>query len=105
MKFCRESDQARMVRKHLQARGLTSPRLLQAFAQVPREEFVPAKLKQWAYEDRPLDIGSGQTISQPYIVALTVDRLHPNTSASCWSVSFWPQCRYMYRSSSRWSGP
>ena len=39
------------------------------------------------------------------IRALTVDRLHPNTSASCWSVSFWPQCRYMYRSSSRRSGP
>lgn len=64
-----------MVRKHLQGRGLTSPRLLQAFCRVPREEFVPAGLREWAYADRPLSIGSGQTISQPYIVALTVDKL------------------------------
>jgi protein-L-isoaspartate(D-aspartate) O-methyltransferase len=75
VKFWRESDQAKMVRKHLRARGLTSPRLLQAFSEVPRERFVPDRLREWAYADRPLDIGFGQTISQPYIVALTADLL------------------------------
>lgn len=75
MRFWRESDQARMVRKHLRARGLTCPRLLEAFSSVPREHFVPPGLREWAYADRPLGIGCGQTISQPYIVALTVDKL------------------------------
>jgi protein-L-isoaspartate(D-aspartate) O-methyltransferase len=75
MRFWRESDRTRMVRKQLKGRGLTDPRLLEAFAEVPREQFVPPSLKQWAHTDRPLGIECGQTISQPYIVALTVDKL------------------------------
>lgn len=50
-------------------------RVLQAFAAVPRELFVPESLQQLAYDDRPLSIGHGQTISQPYIVALMTDAL------------------------------
>ncbi len=51
---------------------------MQAIASVPREEFVPDHLKPWAYDNNPLPIGDGQTISQPYIVALMTDLLCPN---------------------------
>jgi protein-L-isoaspartate(D-aspartate) O-methyltransferase len=60
----------RMVRKHLQSRGIHDRRLLDAMSQIPRERFVPPDLSTVAYEDRALPIGQGQTISQPYIVAL-----------------------------------
>jgi protein-L-isoaspartate(D-aspartate) O-methyltransferase len=52
-------------------------RVLAAMAKVPRHEFVPSDLKDYAYENRPLPIGYGQTISQPYIVALMTDLLQP----------------------------
>ncbi len=54
-----------------------SPEVMEAIARVPREAFVPDYLKQWAYENKPLPIGDGQTISQPYIVALMTDLLCP----------------------------
>ncbi len=54
-----------------------APEVMQAMAEVPREAFVPDELKPWAYENRPLPIGNGQTISQPYIVALMTDLLRP----------------------------
>ncbi len=53
------------------------PRVAAAFAAVPREQFVSAELAEFAYENRPLPIGQGQTISQPYIVAVMTDLLHP----------------------------
>ena len=53
------------------------PRVMVSMAKVPRHEFVPAQLRDVAYRDRPLPIGYGQTISQPYIVALMTDLLHP----------------------------
>ncbi len=53
------------------------PRVMQAMRQVPRHEFVPVEEKPYAYENRPLPIGHGQTISQPYIVALMTDLLRP----------------------------
>jgi protein-L-isoaspartate(D-aspartate) O-methyltransferase len=59
-----------MVRQHLAARDITDRRVLAAMAWVPRERFVPAERLAEAYADRPLHIGHGQTISQPYIVAL-----------------------------------
>ncbi len=59
-----------MVTKQIQGRGLTEPRLLQAMRSVPRHRFVPLEIQDQAYHDGPLPIGSGQTISQPYIVAL-----------------------------------
>jgi protein-L-isoaspartate(D-aspartate) O-methyltransferase len=59
-----------MVDEQIRARGVTSPRVLAAMAQVPRHLFVPESERGQAYEDHPLPIGSGQTISQPYVVAL-----------------------------------
>jgi protein-L-isoaspartate(D-aspartate) O-methyltransferase len=66
-----------MVREHLVARGITTPRVLEAMGRVPRHEFVPAELRSRAYEDGPLPIGHGQTISQPYIVAFMTEALEP----------------------------
>jgi len=63
-------DRERMVATQIEARGITDPLVLDAMRTVPRECFVPASLTKFAYEDGPLPIGSGQTISQPYIVAV-----------------------------------
>ena len=59
-----------MVSSQIERRGLNEPRLLQALRSVPRHRFVPLDVQEHAYDDGPLPIGSGQTISQPYIVAL-----------------------------------
>lgn len=64
---------ARLVERDVGARGITDARVLTAMASVRRERFVPADLAEFAYDDRPLPIGSGQTISQPYIVALMAE--------------------------------
>ena len=58
-----------MLSEHIEARGVRDPRVLRALRNVPRHEFVPAEVSAAAYADRPLPIGHGQTISQPYIVA------------------------------------
>ncbi len=58
-----------MVERHLAARGIRDPRLLAAMGEVPRERFVAERLREFAYEDAPLPIAAGQTISQPFIVA------------------------------------
>ena len=63
----------RMVERQIHARGIDDPALLAAFRAVPREAFIGADYAAHAYEDSPLPIESGQTISQPYIVALTSD--------------------------------
>ena len=63
----------RMVDEQIACRGLRSPHLLAAFRSVPREEFVAEEYKQSAYDDRPLPIEAGQTISQPYIVAMMIE--------------------------------
>lgn len=60
---------AEMIENQLRRRGITDGRVLEAMAGVPRQEFVPKELRQRAYDDVPLPIGEGQTISQPYIVA------------------------------------
>ncbi|MFP4668855.1 MAG: protein-L-isoaspartate O-methyltransferase family protein, partial [Desulfobacterales bacterium] len=60
----------KMIRQQLKAREIENPEILAAFEKVPRHRFVPERLKKYAYADRPLPIGEGQTISQPYIVAL-----------------------------------
>jgi protein-L-isoaspartate(D-aspartate) O-methyltransferase len=59
----------RMVTEQLSARGIRDPRVLSAMRKVPRERFVEASMRERAYEDSPLPIGYGQTISQPYMVA------------------------------------
>jgi protein-L-isoaspartate(D-aspartate) O-methyltransferase len=64
-----------MVETQIAARGITNPRLLAAMAAVPRHHFMPEEMRGHAYEDRPLPIGYGQTISQPYIVAFMTDAL------------------------------
>lgn len=65
----------RMVREQLEARGISNPAVLAAMAAVPRHLFVQEALRAQAYEDTPLPIGHGQTISQPYIVALMSELL------------------------------
>jgi protein-L-isoaspartate(D-aspartate) O-methyltransferase len=67
----------RMVRQQLGRRGITDTRVLAAMAWAPREWFLPPDLARQAYRDGPLPIGSGQTISQPYIVALMTVALAP----------------------------
>lgn len=64
----------RMIRSQIARRGLDKPELLAAFREVPREAFVEPGFEEFAYEDAPLAIGEGQTISQPFIVALMIDR-------------------------------
>jgi len=65
----------RMVREQIEARGITTPEVLAAMRAVPRHLFVQEALAGQAYDDRPQPIGFGQTISQPYIVALMTDLL------------------------------
>jgi protein-L-isoaspartate(D-aspartate) O-methyltransferase len=64
-----------MVSRQIASRGIRDPRVLAAMERVPRHAFVPASECEAAYEDRPLPIGAGQTISQPYIVALMSEAL------------------------------
>jgi protein-L-isoaspartate(D-aspartate) O-methyltransferase len=63
----------RMIHAQVVSRGLADPALIKAVREVPREAFVEPGLEEVAYEDTPLRIGQGQTISQPYIVALMID--------------------------------
>lgn len=65
----------RMVEEQIAARGVLDPRLLAVMESVPRHLFVPADDLPWAYADGPMPIGHGQTISQPYIVALMTELL------------------------------
>src|SRR5260370_8409566 len=63
-----ELKREEMVRTQLADRGIRDGRVLEAMSKVPRHEFVPETFRQDAYQDHPLPIGEGQTISQPYIV-------------------------------------
>ncbi|MGB7920244.1 MAG: protein-L-isoaspartate(D-aspartate) O-methyltransferase [Desulfobacterales bacterium] len=72
---------ADMVRVQIENRGIKNPRVLAAMREVPRHLFVPPDLQSKAYSDRPLPIGEGQTISQPYIVALMTEVLSLNASS------------------------
>jgi protein-L-isoaspartate(D-aspartate) O-methyltransferase len=64
-----------MVDSQLSARGISDTRVLAAMLRVPRHQFVPESQRAQAYEDHPLPIGDGQTISQPYVVALMLESL------------------------------
>jgi protein-L-isoaspartate(D-aspartate) O-methyltransferase len=70
-----DAARARMVETQLIARGIRDAALLDAMGRVGREAFVPAEFAAEAYADGPLPIGAGQTISQPYIVALMIEAL------------------------------
>ena len=64
-----------MVSRQLRGRGIRDQRVLQAMLEVPRHEFVAPEFRHQAYDDRPLPIGAGQTISQPYMVAIMTESL------------------------------
>ncbi len=68
-------DRIDMVRRQIEARGVSDEKVLEAMRKVPRHEFVPGGVRAHAYTDGPLPIGEGQTISQPYIVALMTESL------------------------------
>ncbi len=70
-----QQEREAMVRTQLADRGISDLRVLDAMRNVPRHEFVPETFRQDAYEDYPLPIGEGQTISQPYIVAAMLEYL------------------------------
>lgn len=65
----------RMVEEQIEARGIKDPKVLEVLRNVERHKFVPSGIRHLAYQDSPLPIGSGQTISQPYIVALMTEVL------------------------------
>lgn len=67
------AERGAMVERQLRARGITDPRILEAFRAVPREMFVSADHAALAYGDHPLPIEAGQTISQPYVVAWMIE--------------------------------
>ena len=64
-----------MVEKQIEKRGVKDPRVLKVMRDIPRHLFIPPHLEKMAYNDGPLPIGEGQTISQPYIVALMTELL------------------------------
>ena len=66
-----------MVKHQIEARGVRSQGVLDAMQKVPREQFLPQNLREFAYDDNPLPISAQQTISQPYIVALSSDLIDP----------------------------
>lgn len=71
------AERAEMVKRQIAARDVRDPRVLEAMREVPRHRFVPLDYRDGAYLDRPLPIGLGQTISQPYIVAAMTEFLRP----------------------------
>jgi len=71
-----------MVERQITRRGVADERVLEAMATVPRHEFIPKYCRSEAYDDNPLPIGYGQTISQPYIVASMTEYLRPDASKS-----------------------
>jgi protein-L-isoaspartate(D-aspartate) O-methyltransferase len=70
-----------MVNEQIAARGIKDPAVLEAMRRVPRHRFVPIGEQRYAYHDTPLPIGHGQTISQPYIVALMTELVRPHPQA------------------------
>jgi protein-L-isoaspartate(D-aspartate) O-methyltransferase len=74
------ASRVRMVAEQIRARGVHDARVLEAMTRVPREQFVPQAVRSEAYEDRPIAIGHGQTISQPYIVGYMSEALRLEAS-------------------------
>jgi hypothetical protein len=72
-----------MVEHQIAARGVRSQLVLEAMRKVRREEFLPPSLCEFAYEDSPLPIAEGQTISQPYIVAFSLSSRRPTARRRC----------------------
>ena len=78
--YPRHEERRRMVERQIEARGIHNPRVLATMREIPRHHFIPPPYDQAAYDDNPLPIGNGQTISQPYIVALMTELLRPEPS-------------------------
>ncbi len=78
--YTRADERRLMVERQIAARGIHDPRVLAAMLEIPRHLFIPPPYDRAAYDDNPLPIGSGQTISQPYIVALMTVLLHPEST-------------------------
>jgi len=78
--YPRSDERSRMVDRQIEARGIRNPRVLAVMREIPRHLFIPQPYDKSAYEDCPLPIGDGQTISQPYIVALMTELLRPQPS-------------------------
>lgn len=74
-----DDERKRMVDEQIASRGIKDRKLIDAILAVPRHEFVPEEYKEYSYNDGPLPIGYGQTISQPYIVALMTELLEVST--------------------------
>lgn len=72
-----QQQRVRMVKDQIEERGVRQPRVLRAMRETPRHLFVPPQIRNLAYNDSPLPIGHGQTISQPYIVALMTELADP----------------------------
>ena len=75
-----EAARETMVREQIVARGIRDPRVVEAMRLVPRHAFIPQAERDRAYIDAPVPIGQGQTISQPYIVALMTELVRPQSS-------------------------
>ncbi len=73
----RRQERERLVDEHIAGAGISDPATLAALRSVPRHEFVPARERPYAYEDIPLPIGHGQTISQPAVVAMMTELVRP----------------------------
>ena len=85
-----------MVAEQIKARGITDPRVLEAMEKVPRHKFLPPHLWDEAYDDGPLPIGYGQTISQPYVVAYMTEQLQLTGTEKCWKWAPVPATRPPY---------
>ena len=70
-----DKQREQMVSEQVQARGIQNKKVIDAFLKTPRHLFIPEGLRDMSYEDHPVSLGHGQTISQPYIVAMMIDRL------------------------------
>lgn len=75
------AQRERMVREQIQERGIRNPEVLRVMRETPRHLFMPESVRAQAYADHPVPIGYGQTISQPYIVALMTELLEPHKDA------------------------
>jgi protein-L-isoaspartate(D-aspartate) O-methyltransferase len=80
--YPRADERKAMVKRQIAARGILDRRVLEAMEEIPRHFFIPPPYDRAAYDDNPLPIGNGQTISQPYIVALMTELLHPKPTDS-----------------------
>ncbi len=78
--YPRADERKVMVERQIAARGIHDPRILAAMEEIPRHLFIPPPYDRAAYEDNPVPIGNGQTISQPYIVAVMTALLTPEAT-------------------------